>query len=88
MLGIPMRAIPNPTPWPGSNLPRHQWPPGMHLDEAGNPIYPPGVTCKQLGEENPYLPLKAGVCITFVMAFLFVVVWPLHIFVMYVRFVC
>jgi hypothetical protein len=76
------------TQWPGSNIPRHQWPRGMHLDEAGNPKYPPGVTCKQLGEENPYIPFAAWFWVIIAIAFVLYIVWPLKIWWMYVRTVC
>jgi hypothetical protein len=74
--------------WPGSHLPRHQWPRGMHLDEAGNPIYPPGVTCKQLGEEPPYFPVTPLFWIFAVLSTLLYLVWPAYVMWRFLRTVC
>ncbi|KAG9203590.1 hypothetical protein G6514_002608 [Epicoccum nigrum] len=71
--------------WPGSHLPRHQWPRGMHLDEAGNPIYPPGVTCKQLGEEPVYFPVNFLFWIFAVLSVLLYLVWPAYVMWRFLR---
>lgn len=86
-MGIPLWPA-KATRWPGSHLPRHQWPRGMHLDEAGNPIYPPGVTCKQLGEEDPYLQVSALFWVVIVSSFVLYFVWPAWVAWRFMRTVC
>ena len=86
-MGIPLWPQ-KPARWPGSHLPRHQWPRGMHLDDAGNPIYPPGVTCKQLGEEPPYFPVTSLFWVFSVLATLLYLIWPVYVMWRFLRTVC
>ncbi|KAF3001442.1 hypothetical protein E8E13_008001 [Curvularia kusanoi] len=71
--------------YPGLHLPRNQWPRGMHLDASGTPVYPPGVTCKALGEEDLYFPVTWRVWVGVVMGMLLYVVWPAYVLYYLIR---
>ena len=65
--------------WPGAYLPREVHPPGTTYNEHGVPHYPPGTTCKVLGEREPYFPVTWHLFLLSLVAFLLYVVWPLYV---------
>lgn len=65
--------------WPGAHLPPARHPRGTTYNSFGVPQYPPGTTCKMLGEPEPFFPWTWHSVVLGLLLFALYVCWPVYV---------